>query len=194
MKFNFDQEGSKGRYLIAGLKLFARDGYDLVSVRDISKEAGTSEAALYKHFKGKEEMALHLFRLILRTYTQEVAQIAQNKHLSFIERLQAIQTYTYALYHADPQSVQFALLSQYKFWTQVEDELKPYLWMRDLLIEGMESGEIEQTSVVTLLSLYTGLILEPLIQYSIFADSDLSWDEFSAEVSQAIHKLLVKAA
>ncbi len=193
MKFDFSSEGSKSRYLIAALTLFAKHGYDLVSVRDISKEAGTSEAALYKHFKSKEEMALYLFSLILKKYTKEIERIAVDSNKTTIERLQAMQRYTYALYHADPASVQFALLSQYKFWTQVDDTLKPHFWMQKLLAEGMEKGEIDhQISLFTLVSLYTGLILEPLIQYNFFQEEHASWDAFTEEVASSIHKLLAK--
>ncbi|MDM1544554.1 TetR/AcrR family transcriptional regulator [Ignatzschineria indica] len=193
MKFDFSNEGSKSRYLIAALTLFAERGYDLVSVRDISKEAGTSEAALYKHFKSKEEMALYLFRLILKRYTAEIGMIARNDSLSIIERLQEMQRYTYDLYHADSASVQFALLSQYQFWTTVEDELKPHFWMQQLLAEGIASDEIDSRfSLATLTSLYTGMILEPLIQYQYFQEEHPSWIQFREEVSYSIKKLLMK--
>ena len=193
MKFDFSNEGSKSRYLIAALTLFAERGYDLVSVRDISKEAGTSEAALYKHFKSKEEMALYLFRLILKRYTAEIGMIARNDSLSIIERLQEMQRYTYDLYYADSASVQFALLSQYQFWTTVEDELKPHFWMQQLLAEGIASDEIDSRfSLATLTSLYTGMILEPLIQYQYFQEEHPSWIQFREEVSYSIKKLLMK--
>lgn len=198
MKFDFSQEGSKCRYLKAGLALFAHHGYDLVSVRDISKEAGTSEAALYKHFKSKEEMALYLFSIILRTYTKEIARIATQVDKDTITRLQEMQQYTYALYAADPESVHFALLSQYQFWAKVDDSLKPHFWMKQVLTEGMEKGEIEPVSILTLVSLYTGIILEPLIQYNLLQKAEatlqqhVSWDHFTAEVTRAVKKLLEK--
>lgn len=190
MKFDFSTEGSKGRYLIAGLTLFANRGYDLVSVRDISKEAGTSEAALYKHFKSKEEMALYLFRIILKTYTQAIKAIALDTEKDTITRLQEMQRYTYALYEADPESVQFALLSQYKFWKAMDEDLKPHFWMQKILEEGMEKGEIEKVSIHTLVSLYTGIILEPLIQYQLLKDWHVSWPEFTEEVTRSVYKLL----
>lgn len=191
MKFNFSAEGSKSRYLEASLTLFAERGYDLVSVRDISREAGTSEAALYKHFKSKEDMALYLFRLILRTYTAEIQKIAENSERTAIERLQDMQRYTYQLYAAEPESVRFALLSQYKFWPTVEDDLKPHFWMQSVLSEGIMMGEITSTiSLLSLVSLYTGLVLEPLIQYHFFKEEHPSWEAFTEEVALSIHKLL----
>ncbi|WP_051396201.1 helix-turn-helix domain-containing protein [Ignatzschineria larvae DSM 13226] len=191
MKFDFSTEGSKSRYLEASLKLFAERGYDLVSVRDISREAGTSEAALYKHFKSKEEMALYLFRLILRTYTAEIKRIAEDREKTAIERLQEMQRYTYQLYAAEPESIRFALLSQYKFWPTVEDDLKPHFWMQNVLAEGLETGEIgNKITLLTLVSLYTGLVLEPLIQYHFFKEEHSSWKAFTEEVALSIHKLL----
>ena len=196
MKFDFSAEGSKSRYLKAALTLFAHDGYDVVSVRDISKEAGTSEAALYKHFKSKEEMALYLFTIILRTYTKEIKRIAEQVDKDTITRLQEMQQYTYALYEADPESVHFALLSQYQFWAKVDDSLKPHFWMQNMLIEGMEKGEIEKVSILTLVSLYTGIILEPLIQYNLFQKANatkkqhVEWGYFTDEVTVAVKKLL----
>ncbi len=191
MKFDLSAEGSKARYLEASLTLFAQYGYDVVSVRDISREAGTSEAALYKHFKSKEEMALYLFRLILRTYTAEIKAIAEDRQRTAIERLQEMQRYTYRLYAAEPESVRFALLSQYKFWPTVEDDLKPHFWMQSVLSEGVLTGEITpMVTLLTLVSLYTGLVLEPLIQYHFFQEEHASWDAFTEEVALSIEKLL----
>lgn len=42
--------------LDVSLKLFAQNGYDGVSVRQIAKEVGVRESALYKHFKNKEDI------------------------------------------------------------------------------------------------------------------------------------------
>ncbi|NLD09915.1 MAG: TetR/AcrR family transcriptional regulator [Xanthomonadaceae bacterium] len=190
MRIDLDQEGRKGRYLSAGLKLFAEHGYNLVTVRDIAKEAGTSEAALYRHFKSKEEMTLYLFELILKHYTHDIGEIARDKTRTTIERLCDMQRYTYAFYHDDPESVQFALLSQYQFWDQVEDELKPHFWMREVIEEGLASGEIVPKSLYLLISLYTGLILEPLIQYAYFKDEHPDWELFTEGVAESIVRLL----
>lgn len=38
------------------LKLFAKNGYDGTSVRQIAKEVGVRESALYRHFKNKEDI------------------------------------------------------------------------------------------------------------------------------------------
>jgi len=45
----------------AALKLFVDDGIDAATTRHIAEEAGVSEGALYRHYKGKDELALALF-------------------------------------------------------------------------------------------------------------------------------------
>ena len=47
---------TKERILMAALRLFAREGYEAVSVSDIAGELGLTKGALYKHFKNKRDI------------------------------------------------------------------------------------------------------------------------------------------
>lgn len=51
-------ENTRERIIEAARSLFAEHGYLKTTVIDISKAAGLSEAALYDHFKGKEDLLL----------------------------------------------------------------------------------------------------------------------------------------
>lgn len=48
--------------LQTALELFARKGYDRVSVREIARESGLSQAGLLHHFSTKEELFLEVLR------------------------------------------------------------------------------------------------------------------------------------
>jgi AcrR family transcriptional regulator len=59
------------------MKLFADRGLDGTSIRDIARESGYTNPALYKHFGSKEELALHLFETChQRLWTKCQAAIA----------------------------------------------------------------------------------------------------------------------
>src|SRR5215510_13045998 len=52
---------AKREILRAAMKLFSERGLAATTIRDIAKESGYTNPALYKHFISKEELALYLF-------------------------------------------------------------------------------------------------------------------------------------
>ncbi|MBN2123326.1 MAG: TetR/AcrR family transcriptional regulator [Deltaproteobacteria bacterium] len=52
------KEKTRNRIIESAKKLFAEQGYQKTTVMDISRQAGVSEAALYEHFQGKEDLLL----------------------------------------------------------------------------------------------------------------------------------------
>src|SRR5262245_53728234 len=52
---------AKRQILRAAMKLFSNQGLAATSIRDIAEESGYTNPALYKHFTGKEDLALYLF-------------------------------------------------------------------------------------------------------------------------------------
>lgn len=55
----------KMRILLAAKKLFAKQGFDCTTVRQICDEAGANVALVSYHFGGKESMFAHLFSTFL---------------------------------------------------------------------------------------------------------------------------------
>lgn len=45
------------------MRVFARDGFEGASMRSIAQEAGMRASSLYSHFKGKDDLFLHLISL-----------------------------------------------------------------------------------------------------------------------------------
>ena len=58
----------------AALKLFIHDGVDASTTREIADKAGVSEGALYRHYKGKDELALSLFQATHNRLSQLIAE------------------------------------------------------------------------------------------------------------------------
>ncbi|MGI6004999.1 MAG: TetR/AcrR family transcriptional regulator [Christensenellales bacterium] len=55
------------RILDTAADLFARNGYDAVSVREIAEKAGIKESSLYNHFKSKSAIVETLFNEFIQT-------------------------------------------------------------------------------------------------------------------------------
>jgi len=188
MQYLFAHEGKKGDLLKAALELFAAKGYDAVSVRDIAKVAGVSEAALYKHFKGKEEMALYIFSAIIQDYTGRLHQVAELPD-GTVDKLCRIVGITYDLYQAYPDEIRLILLSQYAFWDAVDDSIKPHFVIRSILEQGMAQGEIPRREVYLWISVYTGVMLQPLAQYQYFHDVLPELAVLKQKVADMVRKL-----
>jgi TetR/AcrR family fatty acid metabolism transcriptional regulator len=58
MAKNNSKENTRERIINSAKKLFAEQGYQKTTIVDISRQAGLSEAALYDHFQGKEDLLL----------------------------------------------------------------------------------------------------------------------------------------
>ncbi len=55
-------KNTKERILKASLKLFSQKGIRETTIKDIAKEVGITEGAVYRHFESKEEIVLGLFK------------------------------------------------------------------------------------------------------------------------------------
>ena len=54
-----DKDEKRGRILNAALSVFALYGYKRTSMEDIAKAASMSRAAVYQHFRNKEDILVH---------------------------------------------------------------------------------------------------------------------------------------
>src|SRR3954469_8195248 len=58
-----DDPPAKRHILRAAMKLFSAHGLAGTSIRDIARESGYTNPALYKHFPSKDKLAVHLFEV-----------------------------------------------------------------------------------------------------------------------------------
>ena len=58
---------TKEKILMTALRLFARDGYEAVSVRTIAEELGMTKGALYRHYKNKRDIFNSIVERMIRT-------------------------------------------------------------------------------------------------------------------------------
>lgn len=94
-------------------KLFLNRGYAQTSTRDIAKQIGITQPALYHHFKDKEVLYLDVMNEQGTRVRQEIQRVLRNKNLDIQQQLQEI-TNVYLKLH--PQSV-------YSFYQEARRQL-----------------------------------------------------------------------
>ena len=103
---------TKERILLTALQLFARDGYEAVSVRNIAEELNMTKGALYRHYKNKRD----IFDCIVERMIQLDAQRAREYHMPD----EGYDTKPDAYENTTLQSIQTYTIEQFRFWTEDE--------------------------------------------------------------------------
>ncbi|MEV6398791.1 TetR/AcrR family transcriptional regulator [Streptomyces sp. NPDC051907] len=139
------------KLLVAAVEAFAERGYHATTTRDIAGRAGMSPAALYIHYKTKEEL-LHRISRIGHDKALEVLSAAASGDGTPSERLAAAVS-SFVRWHAGRHDtarvVQYELdaLSEEHRAEIVELRRSSDAVVRDILREGVESGEFDVPDV-----------------------------------------------
>ena len=97
------------------MKLFSERGFAATSIRDIAKESGYTNPALYKHFASKEELALQLFDIChRRLWARCNAAIASANN--FDDKLDGYVGQFLELMDEDPEALAFLSDSARVLW------------------------------------------------------------------------------
>ena len=123
---------TKEHILLTALRLFAKDGYEAVSVRAIAEELGMTKGALYKHYRNKRE----IFDSIVDRMEQRDAERAAE--FGVPEGPPAEMEEKYRSTPVDPM-VDYAK-AQFRYWT--EDDFAAQ-FRRMLTLEQYRSEEME---------------------------------------------------
>jgi AcrR family transcriptional regulator len=139
------------KLLVAAVDAFAERGYHATTTRDIASRAGMSPAALYIHYKTKEEL-LHRISRIGHDKALEILTAAAETEGTPSERLaEAVRSFVrwHAGKHATARVVQYELdaLAPDHRTEILELRRRSDAVIRDILREGVEAGEFEVPDV-----------------------------------------------
>lgn len=137
---------TKGRILLTALQLFARDGYEAVSVRIIAEELGMTKGALYRHYKNKRD----IFDSIVEKMIQIDAQRAKEYQMPVERYDEKSDLYE----NTSLEDIAEYTIEQLKFWT--EDNFTS-LFRRMLILEQYRNAEMAE--------LYSQCIVEGPVSY-----------------------------
>ncbi|MDN5385507.1 TetR/AcrR family transcriptional regulator [Streptomyces sp. LB8] len=139
------------RLLLAAVEAFAERGYHATTTRDIASRAGMSPAALYIHYKTKEEL-LHRISRIGHEKALEILRTAARREGSATERL-ADAVSSFVRWHARGRTT--ARVVQYELDSLGPDARAEILALRrqvdaevrGIIEEGAASGEFDVLDV-----------------------------------------------
>ena len=144
----------------AALELFIRDGVDAATTRGIADVAGVSEGALYRHYKGKDELALALF---MQTHNQlgEMMLGAFSQDGTIEDKVRRAVAAYCAFADEDWLSFSYHLVSLNRFLphdTKREDD--PVSVIEKLIEYLMEIGDIPRGDPAILAAMSLGVVMQ----------------------------------
>lgn len=137
---------TKEKILLTALQLFARDGYEAVSVRNIAEELGITKGALYRHYKNKRD----IFDSIVDRMIQIDAQRAKEFQMPTEQYDKMSDSYA----NTSLEDIEKFTIEQLKFWTEDSFAL---LFRRMLTLEQYRNAEMAE--------LYSQCIVEGPVSY-----------------------------
>ncbi|MEU5683071.1 TetR family transcriptional regulator [Streptomyces venezuelae] len=139
------------RLLVAAVEAFAERGYHATTTRDIAGRAGMSPAALYIHYKTKEEL-LHRISRIGHDKALAILRTAADGEGGPAERLEAaVRSFVgwHAAHHTTARVVQYELdaLGDEHRTEIVALRRKSDAAVRDIINDGVRTGEFDVPDV-----------------------------------------------
>jgi AcrR family transcriptional regulator len=151
----------------AAIGLFAARGLTGTTIKDIARQAGGTEGALYRHYRSKEEMAWRLYCREVESFVAELEPILQREGGSLVERLRAGVKFIYEYYKKNPDRLAFVLFTGYQFPRQslADEAIDPDGPVIRFLRRERKAGRIGGGDPKLLLSMVRGVVLEPILMH-----------------------------
>lgn len=124
---------TKEKILMTSLHLFARDGYEAVSVSAIAGELGMTKGALYKHYKNK--------RAIFDSIVERMYQIDEKRAREYEVPTEKYEVQPKAYENIAIKDIEKFTASQFVFWTEDEFASK---FRKMLTLEQYRNAEIAE--------------------------------------------------
>jgi AcrR family transcriptional regulator len=146
------------------MELFVSQGVSETTVRDIASASGVAEGALYRHYRGKDELILALFERHYAAFAGRLEGLQAARH-GTREKLRAMIEECASVFDADPVLFQFLLLVQHHSLHRIDGGRDtPVEVVRRVVAEGMAEGEIPKRDP----DLATGFVLGIILQIATF--------------------------
>ncbi|MGC4051070.1 MAG: helix-turn-helix domain-containing protein [Paludibaculum sp.] len=170
------------------LRLFARQGVDSVTVREIGDKAGYTNAALFKFFPTKDSLALYLFeRCYLAMY--EDLSAAVESETAFLPRFHALIAAFTAQLERDPDAFLFVQDQLRNMWPRVSSSTRRHTILgliRRTLEQGLQENNVRSTADLTLLVATIVGTIQQFARMLSFGEFSKPAGKWTAELEQIL--------
>jgi AcrR family transcriptional regulator len=145
----------------AATRLFVLKGTTETSVRDITREVGISEGALYRHFESKEDLVWQTFEQNYLAFARELESLAAREHTARQKVGAMIRGFCRA-HDNNPTLFNFLVFVQHGQLAKLAaDAPTPVTVMRSVLVRAIEAAEIPPQDPDLATALVLGAVLQP---------------------------------
>ncbi len=144
------------------LRLFAQKGVEGTTIRDLAMAVGVADAALYRYFTSKEEIAAELFAAHYGELARSIEEIGA-RVLPFTDMVTALVDLLCGLFDDAPDVFSFILINQHAHLRYVHDEANAVEALRAIMRQAHAIGAIEIEDCDLAAAMALGAVLQPCV-------------------------------
>ncbi|MDQ7013928.1 MAG: TetR/AcrR family transcriptional regulator [Planctomycetota bacterium] len=150
---------TKEELVHATIRLASRGGMEAASVRSITREAGVTEGALYRHYRSKEQLWVEVYTRIVEAMAEDKA-VLLDADLPARERLGEWIRLTYAYYDGNRDAFNYVLLAPKSLADSLgEVYTRQGRLFTELFARLSAKGEVREMDPKLALALFAGIVL-----------------------------------
>ncbi|WP_282606538.1 TetR/AcrR family transcriptional regulator [Pelagibius sp. Alg239-R121] len=158
---NSRSDATRAKIEDAAIRLFAEQGIQQTSTRDLAAGAGVAEGSLYRHFPSKDEMVKVLFDKHYSVLAERWDTLAGRESCPR-EKLSVILRDVCRLYDEAPERFRFLLLTQHQALPYSGQGRKtPVSVLYGIISEGVGAGVFRKSDPNLMTAFIMGLITQP---------------------------------
>ncbi len=144
------------------LRLFAHKGVDGATIRDLSQAVGVADAALYRYYKSKEEIAAGIFTRHYGELARAVRKVRE-RQLGFAPTVRELVLLFCRLFDESPDVFAFILLNQHAHLRYVKADENVVEEICAIMTRACERREIGVADPNLAAAMALGAVLQPAV-------------------------------
>lgn len=179
---------TRSRILAEALRLFADKGVEGTSIRDIALAVGIVDAALYRHFRSKDDIVSEVFLLHYGALAEAVADIG-NRQQAFAQTVRQLVEHFCTLFDEQPAVFAFILLKQHDHLAGVQDDANVVETLSQIMQRAHKAGDIAIADANLAAAMALGAVIQPAV-FNLYGRIDEPMRSYVAPLTAAVCRAL----